>query len=68
MVGCNMTVFYPWLQAPGMQLFLNLMLLCLAKFKLLRSILRSWQSQLSNLKTTIANVKLVLSFLDVVEE
>jgi hypothetical protein len=39
-----------------------------AKFKSLRSALRSWQAQLSNLKTTISNVKLVISFLDSIEE
>jgi len=39
-----------------------------AKFKALRSALRSWQAQLSNLKITIANVKLVISFLDIIEE
>ena len=39
-----------------------------AKFKALRGSLRAWQSQLSNLKNTIESVKLVLSFLDAIEE
>lgn len=39
-----------------------------AKFKYLRAALRSWQKQLSNLKATIANIKLVIAFLDVIEE
>lgn len=39
-----------------------------AKFKSLRGALRSWQSQLSNIKVTIYNIKLVISFLDVIEE
>ena len=39
-----------------------------AKFKSLRNALRNWQSQLSNLKITIENVKLVFSFLDSIEE
>lgn len=39
-----------------------------AKFKALRSNLKSWQVQFSNIKKTIANVKIVISFLDAVEE
>jgi hypothetical protein len=39
-----------------------------AKFKALKSALRMWQSLLSNLKMTIANVKLVISLLDAIEE
>lgn len=39
-----------------------------AKFKNLRRVLRAWQSTLSNLKTSIANVKLVLSFVEIMEE
>jgi hypothetical protein len=43
-------------------------LLLSAKFKALRAALRIWQSKLSNLKQTIANIKLVISFLDCIEE
>jgi hypothetical protein len=39
-----------------------------AKFKNLRRVLRAWQSQLSSLKGNIANVKLILSFLNLLEE
>ena len=39
-----------------------------AKFKNLRRVIRSWQTHLSSLKANIANVKLVLSFLAVLEE
>lgn len=39
-----------------------------AKFKSFRVALRSWQSHLSNLKATIGNIKLVISFLDTIEE
>ena len=39
-----------------------------AKFKNLRRVIKFWQSQLSNLKETIANVKLILSFLGLLEE
>lgn len=39
-----------------------------AKFKNLRRVLKSWSLQLSNLKRNIANVKLVLSFLELLEE
>jgi len=39
-----------------------------AKFKSLRCALRYWQAKLSNLKITIENVKLVISFLDSIEE
>lgn len=42
--------------------------LLIAKFKSLKSALRSWQAQLSNLKSTIANVKLVISLLESIEE
>lgn len=38
------------------------------KFKALRNNLKCWQAQLSNIKKTIANVKLVISFLDSIEE
>jgi hypothetical protein len=38
-------------------------LLLSAKFKALRASLRSWQSRLSNLKQTIANIKIVLASL-----
>jgi len=38
------------------------------KFKNLRRVLRSWQKHLSSLKTNIANVKLTLSFLSLIEE
>jgi hypothetical protein len=39
-----------------------------AKFKNLRRVLRSWHSQLSNLSATISNNKMVLAFLDNLEE
>jgi hypothetical protein len=39
-----------------------------AKFKNLRRVLKSWQSQLSNLKVNIANVKSVLILLGILEE
>lgn len=39
-----------------------------AKFKNLRRVLRFWQATLSGLKTMIQNVKLVLSFLELIEE
>lgn len=39
-----------------------------ARFKALRSSLKSWHAQLSNLKKTISNVKLVISLLDAIEE
>jgi len=39
-----------------------------AKFKNLRRVIRAWQAQLSSLKANIANVKLVLSFLGLLEE
>jgi hypothetical protein len=39
-----------------------------AKHKNLRRVLRAWQLQLSNLSTTISNNKVVLSFLDMLEE
>jgi hypothetical protein len=39
-----------------------------AKFKNLRRVLKAWQSQLSNLKANIANVKSVLILLGILEE
>ena len=39
-----------------------------AKFKNLRRVIKSWQSQLSSLKSNIANVKLILSLLGLLEE
>jgi hypothetical protein len=39
-----------------------------AKFKALRATLRIWQSQLSNLKQIITNIKVVISLLDCIEE
>lgn len=39
-----------------------------AKFKNLRKVLKEWQSNISNLKQTIANVKLILTFMLFVEE
>jgi hypothetical protein len=39
-----------------------------AKLKNLRRVLRAWQGQLSNLNTTINNNKVMLSFLDMIEE
>lgn len=39
-----------------------------AKFKNLRRVLKAWQSTVSNLKVIITNVKLVLSFMEVLEE
>jgi hypothetical protein len=39
-----------------------------AKFKNLRRVLKAWQLQLSNLKSNIANVKLIMGLLDVLEE
>lgn len=39
-----------------------------AKFKNLRRVLKAWNSQLSSLKTNIDNVKLILSFLEILEE
>jgi hypothetical protein len=40
----------------------------MAKFKNLRMVMRCWYAQISNLATTIQNNKMVLSFLDAVEE
>jgi hypothetical protein len=40
----------------------------MAKFKNLRRVMRCWYAQISNLATTIQNNKMVLSFLDAVEE
>jgi hypothetical protein len=37
-------------------------------FKALRGAHRQWQAKLSRLKTTIYNVKVVLSFIDLIEE
>ena len=39
-----------------------------AKFKNLRRVIRTWQAHLSSLKANITNVKLVLSFLCILEE
>ena len=39
-----------------------------AKFKNLRRLVNAWQAQLSNLKASIANVKLILSFMGILEE
>lgn len=39
-----------------------------AKFKNLRRVLKAWHLQLSNLKTTINNVKLILSFIEFLED
>jgi hypothetical protein len=39
-----------------------------AKFKNLRRILKFWQSQLSNLKVTTQNNKMLLLLLDLMEE
>ena len=39
-----------------------------AKFKNLRRVIRTWQAHLSSLKANITNVKLVLSFLSILEE
>jgi hypothetical protein len=40
----------------------------MAKFKNLRRVLRWWYAQISNLATTIQNNKMVLNFLDNMEE
>jgi hypothetical protein len=40
----------------------------MAKFKNLRRVLRVWHSKLSNLAATITSNKLVLQFLDILEE
>jgi hypothetical protein len=40
----------------------------IAKLKNLRRVLRAWEGQLSNLNTTINNNKVMLSFLDMIEE
>jgi hypothetical protein len=40
----------------------------MAKFKNLRRVLRCWYAQISNLATTIKNNKMMLSFLDTIEE
>lgn len=40
----------------------------MAKFKNLRRILRDWQAQCTKLAATIANVKLLIAFFDVIEE
>jgi hypothetical protein len=39
-----------------------------AKFKNLQRVLKAWQLQLSNLKSNIDNVKLIMGLLDVLEE
>jgi len=43
-------------------------LLLLTRFKAQRAALRIWQSKLSNMEQTISNIKLVISFLDSIEE
>jgi hypothetical protein len=40
----------------------------MAKFKNLRRVLRWWYAQISNLATTIQNNKMVMNFLDNMEE
>jgi hypothetical protein len=40
----------------------------MAKFKNLRRVLRCWYAQIFNLATTIQNNKMVLNFLDTIEE
>ena len=39
-----------------------------AKFKNLRRVLKAWQAHLSSLKANIHNIKLVLAFLEILEE
>jgi hypothetical protein len=39
-----------------------------AKFKNLRRVLKAWQRQLSSLKANVSNVKLILTFLELLEE
>jgi hypothetical protein len=39
-----------------------------AKFKNLKKVLRAWHAQISNLKRTIQNNKMLLMFLDILEE
>lgn len=39
-----------------------------AKFKILRKNLREWQASLTNLRTTISSVRLVILFLDVLAD
>jgi len=39
-----------------------------AKFKNLRAALKTWKSSISNLKTATGNVKLVIAFLQIIEE
>jgi hypothetical protein len=39
-----------------------------AKFKMLRKVLRQWHAQISNMATTIQNNKMIVSFLDTLEE
>lgn len=40
----------------------------MTKLKNLRRELRAWQAQISNLATTISNVKLLISFFDIIKE
>jgi hypothetical protein len=40
----------------------------MGKFKNLRRVLRTWQLQLSNLASVISNNKMVILFLDILEE
>ena len=39
-----------------------------AKFKNLRRVIKAWQAHLSSLKANIANVKLIMSFMGILEE
>jgi len=39
-----------------------------AKFKNLKMVIKAWQAQLSSLKATISNIKLLLTFLGYLEE
>ena len=39
-----------------------------AKFKNLRRVLKAWQQNISSLSATISNVKLVFSFMEILEE
>jgi hypothetical protein len=68
-VGCNMKVFFPLLQQPGMVTFLSWMLL---RRLLPNSKLSKVTSELGNpnfnLKKIIVNIKLVLSFVDTIKE
>ena len=39
-----------------------------AKFKNLQRVIKAWQAQLSSLKSNIANVKLILTLVNLIEE